>query len=148
LTNLLGGPSPNARLNLLLREKHGLVYNVEASYTPYSDSGVAGIYFGSDRNDWKRCYDLIRIELDKLCQSHLTSRQLHSAQKQLIGQMTIAADNAECKCLSQLKSVMVYGKVEPLDVLTDRIRAITAQELQEVAQELFSPQAMSTLLYV
>jgi len=148
LTNLLGGFSPNARLNLLLREKYGLVYNVEASYTPYSDSGVAGIYFGSDRNDWKRCFDLIRMELNKLCQAPLTPRQLHSVQKQLIGQMTIAADNAESKCLNQLKSVMVYGKVEPLEVLTERVRAVTALELMEVAQELFSPQAMSTLLYI
>ncbi|MCL1974437.1 MAG: insulinase family protein [Bacteroidetes bacterium] len=148
LINLLGGPSPNARLNLLLREKYGLVYNVEASYTPFSDSGVASIYFGADRNDWKRCSDLIRLELDKLCHTPLSLGQLHSAQKQLIGQLTIAADNAESKCLNQLKSVMVYGKVEPLETLTERIKAVTPQELKEVARELFSPQAMSTLLYI
>ena len=148
LINLLGGPSPNARLNLLLREKYGLVYNVEASYTPYSDSGVAGIYFGSDKNDWKRCVDLVRRELDRLCQAPLTSRQLQSAQKQLIGQLAIAADNAESKCLSHLKSVMVFGKVEPLERLAEKIRAVTAAELMEISQELFAPEAMSTLLYV
>ncbi|MDR2585510.1 MAG: insulinase family protein [Prevotellaceae bacterium] len=148
LINMLGGPSPNARLNLLLREKFGLVYNVEASYTPYSDSGVAGIYFGSDKGDLKRCSDLIRAELDKLCQSSISQQQLRSAQKQLIGQLAIAADNAESKCLGQLKSVMVFGKVEPLELLADKIRAVTSQELREISQELFSPQVMSTLLYV
>ena len=148
LVNTLGGSSPNARLNLLLREKYGLVYNVEASYTPYSDSGVATIYFGSDKNDWKRCAALIRIELDKLCQSSFTPRQLQSAKKQLIGQLTISADNPEAKCLSQMKSVMVFGKVESQELLAERIRAVTAQELIEIAQELFAPDAMSTLLYV
>ena len=147
LINLLGGPSPNARLNLLLREKHGLVYNVEASYTPYSDSGAVGIYFASDRNDWKRCSELIRMELDKLCQAPLSLQQLQGTQKQLIGQLTIAADNAESKCLSQLKSVMVYGKVEPLERLAEKIRAVTAEELMEISRELFTPEAMSTLLY-
>ena len=148
LINLLGGSSPNARLNLLLREKYGLVYHVEASYTPYSDSGVAGIYFGSDKSDWKRCADLVRLELDKLCQTPLSPQQLYGAQKQLIGQLAIAADNAEIKCLNQLKSVMVFEKVESNEQLADRIRAVTARELMEIAQELFSPDAMSTLLYV
>ena len=148
LINLLGGPSPNARLNLLLREKHGLVYNVEASYTPYSDLGVSGIYFGSDKGDWKRCTELIRIELDKFCQTPLSYRQLQSAKKQLIGQLTISADNAEAKCLSQMKSVMVFGKVESHEQLADRIQAITPQEIMEISQELFAPEVMSTLLYI
>jgi len=147
LINMLGGYSPNARLNLLLREKHGLVYNVEASYTPYSDSGVAGIYFGSDKKDWKRCIDLIRTELDKLCQSPLSARQLQSAKKQLIGQLAIAADNAESKCLSQLKGVMVFGKIESREEIADRIRAVTSQEIMHISQELFTPDAISTLLY-
>ena len=148
LVNLLGGSSPNARLNLLLREKYGLVYNVEASYSPYLDSGVAGIYFGTDKSDWKRCMDLIRSELDRLCQAPLSPQQLQSVKKQLVGQLTIAADNAESKCLNQLKSVLVFGKVESLESLSNRINAVTAQEVLEIAQELFAPQAMSTLLYV
>ena len=148
LMNYLGGSSPNARLNLLLREKHGLVYNVEASYTPYSDNGVAGIYFGSDKFDWKRCLNLVRTELDKLCQATLSSQQLQSIKKQLIGQLTIAADNAESKCLNQLKSMLVFGRVESLEQTSDRINAVTSSEIMEIAQELFAPDAMSTLVYV
>jgi len=148
LMNFLGGTSPNARLNLLLREKHGLVYNVEASYTPYSDSGVAGIYFGSDKYDWKRCLSLVRTELDKICQAPLSPQQLQSIKKQLIGQLTIAADNAESKCLNQLKSMLVFGKVESLEQTSDKINAVTSSQIMEIAQELFTPDAMSTLLYI
>ena len=148
LINLLGGASPNARLNLLLREKHGLVYIVEASYTPYSDLGVASIYFASDKKDWKRCMELISAELNKLCQSPLTQRQLQSAKKQLLGQLIITADNAEAKCLNQMKSVMVFGKVESHEQLSERIRDITAQEMMEITQELFIPEVMSTLSYI
>ena len=49
--NILGGPSANSLLNILLREKHGLSYNVEATYTPYSDTGIVGIYFSSDHDN-------------------------------------------------------------------------------------------------
>jgi predicted Zn-dependent peptidase len=39
LVNLLGGPGMNSRFNLSLREKHGLVYQIEAGYTSYYDTG-------------------------------------------------------------------------------------------------------------
>ena len=45
MTNILGGPSANSLLNTVIREKHGLSYNIEASYTPYTDTGIVAIYF-------------------------------------------------------------------------------------------------------
>ena len=51
LVNLLGGPSANSMLNVLVREKNGLSYNIEASYTPYSDSGIVAIYFSCDHDN-------------------------------------------------------------------------------------------------
>ena len=71
LTNILGGPASGSRLNMSLREKHGLVYNVEAVYTPYSDTGIFSIYFGCDKDDIDKCLNLIKKELP---QAHL--RQL------------------------------------------------------------------------
>ena len=48
LMNILGGPGMNSRLNLSLREKHGLVYSVDAAYTPFTDTGSMGIFFGTE----------------------------------------------------------------------------------------------------
>ncbi len=48
LNNILGGQGLNSRLNLSLREKNGLAYNIESSYNPYYDTGVFSIYFGTD----------------------------------------------------------------------------------------------------
>ena len=47
LNNILGGPGMNNRLNVSLREKHGLVYNVESNITSYTDTGLTSIYFGT-----------------------------------------------------------------------------------------------------
>ena len=49
LVNILGGPMANSRLNLILREKYGLVYSVDASYGLYTDAGTATIYFGCEK---------------------------------------------------------------------------------------------------
>jgi predicted Zn-dependent peptidase len=63
LANILGGPALNSRLNLILREKHGLAYTVDATYTPYMDTGLFSIYFGTDKNNIEKCLDLIKKEL-------------------------------------------------------------------------------------
>ena len=147
LTNLLGGPASGSRLNMQLREKHGLVYNVEAVYTPYSDTGIFSIYFGCDKEDIDKCLGLIKKELDKLVETPLSPAALKAAKKQLIGQLSIAQDNAEAQCLSMGKSLLVYGKISSFEQMRQKIESITAQELQEVAKEILSWERMSTLIY-
>ena len=68
LNNILGGPGMNARLNLALRERHGLVYTVESSMVSYTDTGMWCIYFGCDPHDVNRCRRLMRHELDRVMQ--------------------------------------------------------------------------------
>jgi predicted Zn-dependent peptidase len=66
LNNILGGPGMNSLLNLSLREKHGLVYNVESSYQPFTDTGMWTVYFGCDPENANRCEQLVYRELQKL----------------------------------------------------------------------------------
>ena len=81
LNNLLGGPGMNSRLNVSLRERRGLVYNVEANLTSYTDTGVFCIYFGTDPEDADRCIGLVHKELKKLRDSKLSSSQLSASKK-------------------------------------------------------------------
>ena len=69
LNNIIGGPGMNARLNLSLRERQGLVYTVESSMAAYSDTGVWSVYFGCDHHDIRRCLRLVRRELDRIMQT-------------------------------------------------------------------------------
>lgn len=63
LNNILGGPGMNSRLNVSLREKRGLVYNVESNLTAYTDTGTFCIYFGCDQEDADYCTELVHKEL-------------------------------------------------------------------------------------
>jgi predicted Zn-dependent peptidase len=146
LNNILGGPGMNARLNLKLREQHGLVYTVESSMASYSDTGVWSVYFGCDHHDVKRCIRLVNHELDRMMLTPLSDRQLSAAKRQLKGQLTIAADNREQFALDMAKHFLHYGKERCLDELIAQIDAITAPQLQNVAQQLFTSEHMQQLI--
>lgn len=147
LNNILGGPGMNARLNLSLRERHGLVYTVESTMASYSDTGVWSIYFGCDHHDVKRCLKLVRHELDRMMLKPLSATQLNSAKRQLKGQLTIACDNREQFALDFGRSYLHHGHERHLDDLCRRIDAITASNIQQVAQELFAPEQLTTLIF-
>ena len=146
LNNILGGPGMNARLNLSLRERHGLVYTVESTMAAYGDTGIWSIYFGCDHHDISRCRKLVRHELDRLVQKPLSPQQLTKAKRQLKGQLAIACDNREQFALDFGRSYLHHGHERDLDTLYQRIDAITAEELQTVACDLFAPDHMTTLI--
>ena len=147
LNNLLGGPSMNARLNLSLRERNGLVYTVESSMVIYGETGVWCVYFGCDPHDVSRCRRLVRRELDKLMTRPLTKTALAAAKQQLKGQIAIACDNREQFALDFGKVFLFDGKERYLDDLFSKIDAITAEEVQQVARELFPQERLMTLVY-
>ena len=146
LNNILGGPGMNARLNLSLRERHGLVYTVESTMATYGDTGIWSIYFGCDHHDVNHCRRLVRHELDRLMQKPLSQQQLIAAKRQLKGQLAIACDNHEQFSLDFGRIYLHHGHERDLETLYQRIDAITAEELQSIACDLFAPDHMTTLI--
>ena len=147
LNNMLGGPGMNAKLNLALREHNGLVYTVESTMVAYGDTGTWSIYFGCDEHDVKRCLRLVRKELDKFMQKPLSDAQLKAAKKQIKGQIGVACDNRENFALDFGKSFLHYGWEKNVDRLYEQVDAITAQQMQAVAQELFDEHRLTTLIF-
>jgi predicted Zn-dependent peptidase len=147
LNNILGGPSMNARLNLALRERHGLVYTVESTMVSYSDTGIWSIYFGCDPHDVRKCLRLVRRELDKVMQKPLSDNALQKAKQQLKGQIAIACDNREQFALDFGKSFLHYGWEKNVEKLFDSIDKVTVDDIQKVANELFAADKLSTLIF-
>ena len=147
LNNILGGPGMNAKLNLALREHNGLVYTVESTMVAYGDTGTWNIYFGCDEHDVKRCLRLVRKEVDKFMEKRLSDAQLRAAKKQIKGQIGVACDNRENFALDFGKSFLHYGWEKNVDRLYEQVDAITAQQMQAVAQELFDEHRLTTLIF-
>ena len=146
LNNILGGPGMTARLNVSLRERNALVYTVESMAQSYSDTGLWAVYFGCDPKNVKRCLRLIRRELDKVMQRPLSDAQLRAAKRQIRGQIGIACDSRESFALDFAKSYLHYGWKKDVTALCERIDALTAADLQRVAQDLFAEERLTMLV--
>ncbi|EJX10595.1 peptidase, M16 family [gut metagenome] len=147
LNNILGGPGMNSRLNVALRERRGLVYTVESNLTSYTDTGAFCIYFGTDLEDMDTCLRLTYKELKRMRDKKMSPSQLAAAKKQLIGQIGVASDNFENNALGMAKTYLHYHKYESSESVFQRIEALTAEQLLEVANEMFAESYLSTLVY-
>lgn len=147
LNNMIGGPGMNTRLNLILREHHGLVYTVESSMVSYGDTGVWCTYFGCDPHDVDRCLRLVRRELDSFMQNPISPTRLNAAKKQLKGQIGVACDNRESFALDFGKSFLHYGWEKDINQLYKNIDELTADNLHEVANDIFNESRLTTLIY-
>ena len=147
LSNLLGGQGMNTRLNMSIREKMGLAYSVEANYAPFSDSGVFNIYIGCDNGMWEKCIDLIYRELEKLKNQKLGTLQLQYAKKQFIGQLAISNESKLNEMLAIGRSALFFDEVETMEEVIQNFLSVTAEDILEVANEIFDKNQFSTLIF-
>ena len=147
LNNILGGPGMSARLNIALREKSGCAYNVESHFTPYSSTGVFAVYFGTDKEKLSKCRHLAHLEFARLRDIPLTQVQLKRMKRQLTGQLTISWENMENLMLAIGKSYMLFGRVDSMEEIYQKIEQITSEQLQEVANIILHPDQLSELVY-
>ena len=148
LCNILGGPASNSILNSVLREKNGWVYGVECSYTQYTDTGMAVISLGCDKNNLEKCHKAIEREIAKLQAEPLTERRLKAAKKQMLGQLAISGANGETQCLSMGKSPLAYGKIINGPETRKLVENITAEDVMEMARKIFDKEKLSRLTYI
>ena len=147
LNNILGGGSLNSRLNLSLRESKGLVYTVESTYTPLSDTGYWCVYWACDSEDYEQSLDLVRRELAILRESPLTDAALRKAIVQLRGQLAISAQNQENSALAMAKSMLYHGCAPEWQQTFEKIAKSSSKELIEISNELFLDEKCYILTY-
>jgi predicted Zn-dependent peptidase len=147
LTNIIAGPGMISRLNLALRERRGYSYNIESSYTPYSDAGLFTVYFSTDKAYLEKCFDIIYKEFELLRNRPLGTIQLKKAKQQIYGQLSISYESNENQMLSIGKSLLVYDKVDTLEEIVVKIESVTAKELMDIANDVLNKDHLSTLIY-
>lgn len=147
LNNILGGPGMNSRLNVCLREKHGLVYNVESNFTSYTDTGLLTIYFGTEPKNRERAVDLMEKELSALRTKKLSDIQLAAAKKQAIGQLVVASDHKESLFLGLGKSFLHYNCYEMPPEVFRKIESITAEQILDASNDVLHPDKIFRLIY-
>lgn len=147
LNNLLGGPGMNSLLNVRIRERHGLAYTVESSVAGYTDCGLLLVYCGCERHNLQRCHSIVARTIAELAESPLSERRLEACKKQYCGQLQVAAANPETQAMSAGRSLLYWGKVSPTSSVIERVQAVSAEQLRQVA-EMAVMERCSSLSYV
>lgn len=147
VNNLLGGMGMSSRLNLEIREKYGIAYTIESNYTPFTDTGIFSIYFGTDEEKAGKAIKLIHKELRKLRDNKLGTVQLHQAKQKFIGQIALAEENRLSLIISMAKSLIDFNGVDTLQQVFDKINAVTAEQVLEISNQVFDEKSLITLLF-
>lgn len=147
LTNILGGPALNSRLNLSIREKYGYAYSVEASFTPYSEIGFWTIYFGTDTKYLNKTLKLVEKELNLLCEKEIGAQHLRMAKEQYKGHLALAMESNSGLMLSLGKSVLLFNEVDSVAEMNASIEKLTTIDLHRIANTYFSTKEVSKLIF-
>lgn len=147
LNNILGGQGLSSRLNMSLREKKGLAYNVESFYNPYFDTGVISVYFGTDKENLVKSIRVTNNEVKKLRTTKLGTLQLHKAKRQIIGQIARGRESHESLLFKLGKSYLLFGKFDSLEEMARKVEDVSAEDILNIAGEIFKPDRISTLIY-
>lgn len=144
-TILSGGMS--ARLHQNIREKYGYCYSVNSFIQSFSDTGMFGVYVGTDKEYLEHVRDLILSELKRLQDEKITDQELFEAKSQLKGKLLLAQENMSNRMTRLAKSQIYYDRYVPLDELIEEIDAVSSESLLDFAgQFLTSESFVETVL--
>lgn len=147
LNNMLGGNGMSSILNLQLREKHGIAYTIESNYSPLSDTGIFALYFGTDKDKVEKATSLIFREFKKIRLNPFTEIQLQKAKNKFIGQIALGEENRIGLLISMAKSLIDYDKIDSLAVVFNKIRAVSTDEMAQIADEILDENKLSSLTF-
>ena len=147
LVNYLGGPAMNARLNLVIREKYGLAYHVEASYSVMEDTGFWGILLSAEQKNIDKSIELAKKELSLLVEKGMTAIQLKKSKYQFLSQLSIGWESNNARAMANGKTLLVFNRVDPLELTFRKVNEISLSDINKVAKKYFSAEGISMLVY-
>jgi len=143
LSTLLGG-GMSSRLFQTVREKHGLAYSVYSFMDNYQDSGLFGIYAGTQPERAEEALELIKKEIHKLIAHPVSARELKRTKDQLKGNIMLGLESPNSRMHRLAKMEILTGSWVPIDDVIARIDEVTSEDIQSIAKELFEEQVLFT----
>lgn len=147
ISNMLAGTGMNSRLVVELREHRGWVYNVESTINALPDLGWWQIYYGCDPSNSQKALKVVFDQLKRLTQEPLSPTALRAWKKQIKGQATMTTEHSESTFLAFGLQLLLEGEYKPLEHIIAQIDAVSSENLQRVANDLFEDHNISHLIY-
>jgi predicted Zn-dependent peptidase len=136
LNTIIGG-NMSSRLFQEIRERRGLAYSVYSFISSYMDTGLLGIYVGTDPREVKRVLKVIKTEIGKIQQGDVSEADLATTREHLIGGILLGAESTDNRMMRLVKNEYVFGKYISYDELVAKLEKVTVDELVALSQEIF-----------
>ena len=134
LTVLLGG-NASSRLFQELREKRGICYSVGAHWSSFFETGMLNVAAGLDQKNLEKSLGLIREIFAEFREKPVRAAELRRAKEYAVGASRMSLERTSSQNMRIGTSVLVYGRIVDIDQTHARLRAVTAEEVQEVAKD-------------
>jgi len=144
--NALLGEGMSSRLYQTIREKHGYAYSVYSFVNLLSDTGLFGAYIGTDKKNIDNSIRLVHKELRRLKETPVSRAELGRTQAQIKGTMMLGLENMSSRMMRLGSSELYYQKYITLDSILKKVDAVTPQDIQKVAVDLFDLTRFSTVI--
>lgn len=141
--NSILGSSVSSRLFQEIREKRGLAYSIFSYAVSYRDTGMLTAYAATDRSKIKEMVDLILKEFVKLKKNMISAEELKKAKEQLKGNLTLSLESTINKMTQIARQEMCFGRNFTLEEILHNIDAVTPEQVQRLAQNLFREDALA-----
>jgi predicted Zn-dependent peptidase len=133
----------SSRLFQNIRERQGLAYAIYSDLNPYRDTGCLSIYAGTSRESASKVVESIVSEFRKLKAEMVTEDELRRSKDQLKGSLMLSLESSNARMSNLARQEMYFDHFYGLDELIAKIEAVTAEELQELANQFFETDSIA-----
>ena len=137
LANTVLGGGMSSRLHQNVREKYGYCYSIQTFNQSYSDSGIWGVYVGTDKEYVGHVHELVVAELDKIRMEIIPEKEFFEAKSQLKGKLLLSQENTSNRMMRLAKSELYFGRFVTLDELEENINNVNAKQVLEFSNTFF-----------
>lgn len=139
LLHVVLGANATSRLFQELREKRGLCYSVSSHLLTLKDGGYLGVSAGLDRRNIEKSLSLVLAQCELLSKKNVPTAELRRAKEYSIGSSRMSLERASSQNMRLGGSILAHGEIIEPEVVNDRIRRVTADEIREVACQILDP---------
>jgi predicted Zn-dependent peptidase len=142
LNTLLGG-GMSSRLFQNIRERQGLAYAIYSDLNPYRDTGCLSVYAGTSRESATKVVQCVVSEFRKLKAEQVPEEEVRRSKDQLKGSLMLSLESSTARMSNLARQEMYFDRFYSMDELLEKIEAVTAEQLLELAQEFFHTESIA-----
>jgi predicted Zn-dependent peptidase len=137
ILNAVLGRGMSSRLFKEVRERRGLAYSIGSMMTRYNDTGVMSIAAGVSPENVAETVSVIKAELRKLIEERVSEEEMTKARDYTIGSFRLGLETPMALAQRSGEALLMVGEIEPIETVVERFAAVTADDVQRVAERFF-----------